>query len=523
MLQTLFYLLQVIVCSAVMYGYYLLVLRNKRFHNYNRFYLLSILLISWIIPLVRIPLHVVSVVAPQPTMKFFEVVADNNSHLEEYVTYVSANAINWNSVVLWVYGFISCMLFVQFVIAIIKIVLLINRNSSETVGSAKLIYTSAKGAPFSFLHYIFWNKNISLDFVAGKQVLNHEMTHVKEKHSYDKILTSMVIMFGWVNPIFWLVKRELNMVHEFIADKSAVGNNPNELAKILLTVVYPTENFHLANPFFKSPIKRRLSMMKPISLTKNPYLRRLLILPLLATVVLLVSFRKEISKVVGIEKEAATFPKASLDMIAGSSKQQAKEQKQITVDLKKTYTVMIDAGHGGYDGGAVAGDGTREADFDLELANVIRDQNKNEKINLVFTRSYDEYLHPVSRLELIKKKNADVLVSIHASIEDNQKQRGIVLYIPSSDTLSNYKTSYAFANTIANSLTTVQANAPIQIKRRLVGIWIISKAERPAVLIEAGYLSNKTDLQNLKSKGYQIKLANAILQGIELYLQSLEK
>src|SRR6185436_11651088 len=87
MLTIAYYFLQVVLCSGMMMGYYWLVLRNKRFHQYNRFYLLAIALLSWIVPLIKIRWNSNSTAISQEpqVMQFLSVVADSNSQIEQVI------------------------------------------------------------------------------------------------------------------------------------------------------------------------------------------------------------------------------------------------------------------------------------------------------------------------------------------------------------------------------------------------------------------------------------------------------
>jgi N-acetylmuramoyl-L-alanine amidase len=522
---TLFYFLQVCICSLVLFGYYLLFLRNKKFHHYNRFYLVGILILSWIVPLIRIPLqvntnYVEDGIVP---LKIFEVVADNNTYVEEVVT-ATSTPVNWNDLVLYGYILISLVLFLFLVRSLTRIYFLLRSNSCRNLGEALLVITQAKGTPFSFFRFIFWNNEIDLNSNVGKQILQHELAHVKEKHSIDKIINSVVLSIGWFNPVFWLVKRELDMVHEFIADKKAVNDDPAELAQMLLTASYPVTNFSIANSFFHSPIKRRLAMMSNFNISRQPYLRRLLILPLIAVVVMLFAFRKEMTMAMNT---SASQPN---DTIASTEKLISKDGSVINVSaapinflkapvlrFDRVYTVMIDAGHGGHDRGAAAIDGTTEADITLEIIRIIKEENKNRNLNLVFTREEDVYQHPQVKSDLTIENKADLFVSIHAAAQvKGNNARGIELFIPTKDTMRHYQSSYSLANVLANTLNTVHTN--VAIKKREVGIWVLNSINRPAVLIETGYLTNENDLVKLKSKEYKVKLARAILKGIEMYL-----
>lgn len=96
MLTTVYYFLQVIFCSAVMMGYYWIALRNKKFHQYNRFYLLFTLLCAWLVPLIKIN-WTQPEVDVTPALYFLSVVADNNTAME--VSVLQGNEWNWNFLV----------------------------------------------------------------------------------------------------------------------------------------------------------------------------------------------------------------------------------------------------------------------------------------------------------------------------------------------------------------------------------------------------------------------------------------
>ena len=297
MLTTAYYFLQVILCSAVMMGYYWLVLRNKRFHQYNRFYLLAIALLSWIVPLIKIKWGHAVVNNQDPQMfQFLNVVAYNNTQIEEKIVQKSFQW-DWNVFAGSVYFLVAGILLMGMIYALFRIYRLLKTHECKSVGDIYLILTQAKGTPFSFFRYIFWNEEIDLSSESGKQILQHELTHVQEKHSSDKLLMQLILIAGWFNPFFWLIKNELNVIHEFIADRKAVKNGDTaSLAQMLLTAVYPQQQFMLSNPFFFSPIKRRLQMLANNANPKFSYMRRLVVLPLLAIVVVLFAFRDKEQK-----------------------------------------------------------------------------------------------------------------------------------------------------------------------------------------------------------------------------------
>jgi TonB-dependent SusC/RagA subfamily outer membrane receptor len=495
MYPTLYYLLQVLVCSAVLMVYYLLVLRNKKFHQYNRFYLLGVALVSWMVPLIKIVWEQERSGVRQ--VDLLNVVAVNNSEMEAMVT-SQQQSLDWVSLLPHLYVGISVFLLVAMLVSLYRIYKIYTTHECSNLQQFYLVMTREKGTPFSFFSYIFWNAEIDIQTPAGKQILQHELTHVTQYHSIDKIVIQLNLIAGWFNPFFWLLKKELDMIHEFIADKKSVENgDAASLAQMLLTTAYPGQQFPLTNPFFFSPIKRRLKMLTN---TKNPtfnYLRRLIVLPLLALVVLLFAFR-------------------------------AKENTNTVAPLSKTYTVVLNPGHGGIDKGVIASDGTTEAQLTLEIVRQIQALNKNEKIKLVLTRDADVMQSVVAVSEFANAQSPDLFVSIHmnniqnGSAANKAKYEGSEIYMAAKEKAVDYDANYKLANNLAATLQEV--GTPFNgVKTRKHGIWVLQAVQCPSALIEAGYLSNDKDLVKIKDADYQQKLAASILKGIENYLVDQER
>ncbi len=291
MLTTVFYMLQVLLCSGIMMGYYWLVLRDKKFHQYNRFYLLAITLLAWVVPLIKIQWKQSVTNNDTIVYELLSAVAMNNTEIEANI-HKHWYDISWQLMTTIGYLAVSSLLFTGMLISLFKIYRLLKIYAGKTIGNIFLVITQAKGTPFSFFSFIFWNEAIDIKSESGKQILQHELIHVQQKHSIDKLFMQLVLVFGWFNPFFWAIRKELHMIHEFIADKKCIDDgNAAALAEMLLTAAYPQQKFLLTNPFFFSPIKRRIAMIKNNSNTQFSYLRRLIVLPLLAIVVVLFAFR----------------------------------------------------------------------------------------------------------------------------------------------------------------------------------------------------------------------------------------
>jgi TonB family protein len=316
------YLFKVMLCSGILFGYYWVALRNKKFHHYNRFYLLISIAISWIIPLLKF--DVVSRSSDQPqVVKLLSVITVGNNYVES--TAKSNNTpTDWNLIAMLAFATISLVLLTRLLIGLFRIKLLINTSIKQKLEDIYLVFSNAKGTPFSFFKYIFWNENIKLDSPDGQNILKHELAHVKENHSADKLFINLCLIAGWFNPFLWLIKKEISMIHEFIADEKAIKDGDTAaFASMILNTAYTPYQFSIANPFFYSPIKRRLLMLTSSKSTRYAYLRKIAILPLLSITVFILAFK--------LKEKSSEVATASYEAMGKSNV----EKKKSTVNNRK--------------------------------------------------------------------------------------------------------------------------------------------------------------------------------------------
>src|SRR5665647_1646153 len=276
-------LLKVIICSGILCGYYFLALRNKIFHRWNRFFLLASVILALVVPVMKINIFQKPDEDKGTVIKMLQSINYGDEVVIEYGR--KGFHINSELITESAYMLISAIFLTILFIALYKIIRLKKKYPETQIEGIHFITTDAKGTPFSFFNSIFWNNAIDLNSKPGQQIFNHEIAHIKEKHSYDKTFMNIVLIFFWINPFFWLIRKELNMIHEFIADQKALEDSDiNAFAEMILQTVYPTQNFSIANNFFYSPLKRRLLMLTKNKNPKVSYLSRLLVLPLAAIV-----------------------------------------------------------------------------------------------------------------------------------------------------------------------------------------------------------------------------------------------
>lgn len=190
------------------------------------------------------------------------------------------------------------------------------------------------------------------------------------------------------------------------------------------------------------------------------------------------------------------------------------------------YTVILDAGHGGEDGGAVADDGTVEKDVNLALTLMLKRKLEQRGIKTLLTREGDEdtdgligfhkRLDLQARATLGNSGKADLYVSIHANASPSRADRGFQVW---------YGTKHAESEPLARRLTqTVEAAAICNRIRAVKAVpdtlYIFRTVEIPCVLVECGFLSNASDLRLLKDEAFQEALTDALCEGITAYLSN---
>lgn len=198
--------------------------------------------------------------------------------------------------------------------------------------------------------------------------------------------------------------------------------------------------------------------------------------------------------------------------------------------LTKEAVVIIDAGHGGEDGGAVAADGTAEQLLNLQIAKYLEAQLQVFGVKTVMTRTTEDSIHSAeadttrerkvsdihNRMKIMEETPNAMFVSIHQNKFDSSTEWGTqVFYSP------NTTSSAALAECIQQSvIKNLQPNNIRMIKKSGSSIYLLYYAKKTAVLVECGFLSNPAELAKIKDAAYQKQIAFSIALGILEYMNS---
>ena len=283
----LIYILKSAVCLSLFYLFYRLLLSKETFHRFNRIALLGILFLSLLIPFIEVTTaHQTELSQTVLTVEQLLMVAEAMDPAEVTVAQPEELSISWVQVLLLFYLvgiiFFAC----RNLYSLSRLLLLIKSGKRERLeGGVRLIVLEREVAPFSWMRYIVISrKDLEED---GREILIHEMAHIQNRHSIDLLVADICIFFQWFNPGIWLLKQELQNIHEYEADETVIneGIDAKDYQLLLIKKAVGTRLYSMANSFNHSKLKKRITMM--LKEKSNPWarLKYLYVLPLAAIAV----------------------------------------------------------------------------------------------------------------------------------------------------------------------------------------------------------------------------------------------
>ena len=289
------YILKSAACLAVFYLFYKLLMSRDTFHRFNRFALLGLLVLSSLLPLVEASVN--SPAAVQETMLTLEqllLLADIQPEGESMAAATPSATVLWLRAALLVYLTGIVFFIVRNLCSLARLGRLIRQGKREALDSylpdrkekdVRLVVHDYDIAPFSWMHWIvIARKDLEEN---GREILIHELAHIRNRHSWDLLLADLCIFVQWFNPAAWLLKQELQNIHEYEADETVLreGVNARNYQMLLIKKAVGTRLYSMANSFNHSSLKKRITMM--LKEKSNPWARAkyLYILPLAALAV----------------------------------------------------------------------------------------------------------------------------------------------------------------------------------------------------------------------------------------------
>jgi bla regulator protein BlaR1 len=275
------YIFKTILCSALLITIYYLFLEKEKMHRFNRFYLLFGIAFSFIVPLITIKTKVLGL----PISETIDLASTNlQSSVVQQILPSINDSFSLPTMLLVIYAAVTAFLFCRFVVNISVIFFKIRNNNSVKYQDVRLVLTKEDRVPYSFLKYVFVHFR---DFESGtieKEILGHELTHVKQRHSLDILFIEILMIFAWINPLLFMYRKAVQLNHEFLADQFVVNTfcNTQTYQLLLLDKATKTNNLLLSSPFNYLLTKKRIIMMSKKASLKVAILKQLALIPVIA-------------------------------------------------------------------------------------------------------------------------------------------------------------------------------------------------------------------------------------------------
>jgi len=476
------YLIKVSGCTAAFYLVYRFLFSKLTFFTLNRWYLLSALVISMLIPLLHINIQTT---LPATDIKPL-IVNTNTKTISEvidpvFIAQQPQHRTDWILVANIAYCAIAGVLLLKLLIVLGSIVFKVIKYGEKQDGYWLIEGRSHNNS--SFFKYIFLNA-AGLNDQEQEQVIYHELVHARLVHTADNLFTEVLKAVLWFNPFVYLFSKALHQSHEFEVDRHlALQYNSKDYAGLLLKLSNPAR-VGIGNQFSAYGLKTRIQMLFRSQSATAKKLSYLLVLPV---VIGLVYF-------LAVERVYAFAEDTGGD---------------------KDFVLVLDAGHGG-NSGARAGN-VLESDITLAVVKRIKTIAEQRGIKTLLTRANNADVPLAERASL----QGDAFVSIHVNSVGGKSAKSATGMEVISDRLNTKaetaKLATAFIGKM-NELKGITMNGWVYRQ----GIAVLRENKAPAILLELGYLTNKSDVKYITNPQNQQAIAEKFVDAIITYKNALQ-
>jgi TonB family protein len=282
--ESLFYCSKIILSAGLFILIYRLFVRNSNAFGWNRFYLLSTMILSLFLPFIDISAWFID---EKPIIFYASMLTAQTITVTAQLPRPSLSISDW--IEIGYFAIVALFLF-RFIWGLSRVLILMMKHDYQQEGKLK-IHRLQRKSTFSFFNHIFvqpehWNKP-AIDYI-----LRHEQAHVNHMHSIDSIIAELILVFGWFNPFYYTYRREIHLLHECQADQAVLNSDCDKVIyhQLLLNEVSGNLSYIIVNQFSYSLIKKRFSMISKIKQSRYARLRVLLAIPAAFALMVLFSF-----------------------------------------------------------------------------------------------------------------------------------------------------------------------------------------------------------------------------------------
>ena len=293
------YILKVSLSLAAFYMFYKLLCSRDTLHRFNRCLLLFILVLSAVVPFMYIDLDVVFteatvaieelslVTTAEPVADSAKAVSTPHSTFWQRIPW---EYIPWRTLLVSIYLIGLVVYLIKFIGGLVSIALLIRRSKCREMADGIILVTHTKDySPFSWMRYIIVSEHDLRENYA--MILAHERAHIRLGHSWDLLFTQLCAILQWFNPAAWLLKQELEAIHEFEADSDTLrqGFDARQYQLRLFEAATGVKYSSFTNNFINCSTKKRIIMMMKKQTSPWARMKALFVLPVAFAAVTVIS------------------------------------------------------------------------------------------------------------------------------------------------------------------------------------------------------------------------------------------
>lgn len=327
------YVVECIAFQLVFLMVYDFFLKKETFFQWNRVYLIGSYALSLLLPVIKITALKTSL--PEDFIVYPEYLWQQD--LPEIV--VTEKASNWflnmpleNRIL----AIGMCIASLIFGYKLYQLRRLKKEGEIQFFSNYTQVLLEKSTSAFSFFKTIFMGDQIKKEYYES--ILEHELVHIKQKHTYDLMFFEVMRIINWFNPLVYIYQRRISELHEFIADSQVSKKNKKEQYQILLSQVFQTQNISFINTFFKSSIiKKRIVMLQKSKSKRKNQLKYLVLVPL----VLGMLFYTSLAKGEGVTNDFESTDPDDVTLIAKINNEIDKEIIELG-DLEKVFQKLVD-------------------------------------------------------------------------------------------------------------------------------------------------------------------------------------
>ena len=322
------YLLKLNLALIVLFGFYKLMFSGDTFFALRRATLIGMCLVAMLVPglncsywinksvgMVSMANEYAAIVLPAVT-----------------ITPGGGGSIGWETTAMTIYTMVACLFLLRFFWQLVSIVRLRNKCRTTDINGTKVYLLESDEGPFSFFNWIFINPT-KHNRQETDEIMTHELAHCRQLHSIDVLFTELFAIVFWANPFVWLLKREVRLNLEYLADNNVLagGTDSKKYQYHLLGLAYRKNVATISNNFNVLPLKKRIKMMNKKRTKRIAKVKYALYIPL-AAALLVVSNIETVARDIANVAKAMPMAKASV-----------KQEKMVDLSFSNKATVAVES------------------------------------------------------------------------------------------------------------------------------------------------------------------------------------